>query len=176
MANGQIADIIAVEGEDIFTRPIYAGNAILKVKSSPKDAIKIVTVRTTAFDKAKVGSGAAGVEDVKAVDADSASLLLNTVSMCEIAQNVTKCCKWLIRIGTTTYLSEELTVSTRPDLSSAPRVVSGGRALKSQENFSQVLDPLADALGAGMYLSPASFGCDSVSRESGQGRDLYGAR
>ena len=51
--------------------------------------------------------------------------------------------------GPTKYLSEELTVSSRPDLSSAPRVVSGGRALKSQENFSSVLDPLADALGAG---------------------------
>ena len=51
--------------------------------------------------------------------------------------------------ATTKYVSEEMTVSSRPDLSSAPRVVSGGRALKSQENFEKVLDPLADVLGAG---------------------------
>jgi electron transfer flavoprotein alpha subunit len=53
----------------------------------------------------------------------------------------------------TQYLSEELTVSSRPDLSSAPRVVSGGRALKSQESFNQILDPLADALNAGEHIS-----------------------
>ena len=71
-ADRQIADIIAVDGEDVFTRPIYAGNAILKIKSSPKDAVKIVTVRTTAFDKASVGSGSASAEDIKEVTADSA--------------------------------------------------------------------------------------------------------
>jgi electron transfer flavoprotein alpha subunit len=69
----QIADIVALEGEDTFTRPIYAGNAILKIKSSPKDKIKIVTVRTTAFDKATIGSGAAEVEDVKEVSSNSKS-------------------------------------------------------------------------------------------------------
>lgn len=68
----QIADIIALEGEDTFTRPIYAGNAILKIKSSPKDKIKIVTVRTTAFDKAKIGGGSASTEEIKEVSADSA--------------------------------------------------------------------------------------------------------
>ncbi|KAI9635476.1 uncharacterized protein MKK02DRAFT_27136 [Dioszegia hungarica] len=126
--SSMIADIVALEGEDTFTRPIYAGNAILKIKSSPKDKIKIVTVRTTAFDKAAIGSGAAEVEEVKEVSGDS----------------------------TTKYISEELTVSSRPDLSSAPRVVSGGRALKSQESFSSVLDPLADALGAAVGASRAA--------------------
>jgi electron transfer flavoprotein alpha subunit len=55
----------------------------------------------------------------------------------------------LPRSATTKYVSEEITVSSRPDLASAPRVVSGGRALKSHENFNKILDPLADALGAG---------------------------
>ena len=55
--------------------------------------------------------------------------------------------------ASTKFVSEELTVSSRPDLSSASRIVSGGRALKSQENFDKVLDPLADALGAGMCLT-----------------------
>lgn len=60
--------------------------------------------------------------------------------------------------ATTKYLSEELTVSSRPDLSSAGRVVSGGRALKSHENFTKVLDPLADALNAGeSYLTIVNY-------------------
>ncbi|WRT65026.1 uncharacterized protein IL334_001967 [Kwoniella shivajii] len=127
--SSMIADIIALESSgDVFTRPIYAGNAILKIKSSPKDAIKIVTVRTTAFDKAKVGGGSASVEDVEATSTDAP----------------------------TKYISEELTISSRPDLSSASRVVSGGRALKSQENFNKILDPLADALGAAVGASRAA--------------------
>ena len=64
----QIADIVALESSGSeFTRPIYAGNAILKVKSSDKDTIKVVTVRNTAFDKAAVGSGSAAVEEVEVV-------------------------------------------------------------------------------------------------------------
>jgi len=124
-----IADIIALDSAgETFTRPIYAGNAILKIKSGSKDAIKVVTVRTTAFDKASIGSGSADVESVDAVAGESS----------------------------TKYLSEEMTISSRPDLSSAPRVVSGGRALKSQENFEKVLDPLADALGAALGASRAA--------------------
>ncbi|WVR04427.1 hypothetical protein IAU60_001430 [Kwoniella sp. DSM 27419] len=127
--SSMIADIVALEASgDTFTRPIYAGNAILKIKSSPKDKYKIVTVRTTAFDKASVGSGSATVEEVEATSGDAP----------------------------TKYISEELTVSSRPDLSSAPRVVSGGRALKSLENFNSVLDPLADALGAAVGASRAA--------------------
>jgi electron transfer flavoprotein alpha subunit len=104
----------------------------LKVKSSPKDKIKIVTVRTTAFDKAAIGGGSASAEEVEATGADSESPHRS-----------------VLMTATTKYLSEELTVSSRPDLSSAGRVVSGGRALKSLENFNKVLDPLADALNAG---------------------------
>lgn len=65
----QISDITAVKGEDTFQRPIYAGNAILTLKSSAKDSVKIVTVRGTAFDKAKKEGGSASVEEVSAADA-----------------------------------------------------------------------------------------------------------
>jgi len=94
-------------------------------------------VRTTAFDKAQIGSGSATIEEVETVSTDSECIRVTPLTP-----------------ATTKYLSEELTISSRPDLSSAPRVVSGGRALKSQENFGKVLDPLADALGAG--TSPMS--------------------
>ncbi|ORX34362.1 hypothetical protein BD324DRAFT_635573 [Kockovaella imperatae] len=121
-----IADIIAVESDgNTFTRPIYAGNAILKLKCN--DEIKVVTVRTTAFDKAKL-EGSASVEEVQPQTEEAA----------------------------TKFVSEELTVSSRPDLSSAPRVVSGGRALKSKETFDEVMDPLADALGAAVGASRAA--------------------
>jgi electron transfer flavoprotein alpha subunit len=87
---GQIADIVALEGEDTFTRPIYAGNAILKIKSSPKDKIKIVTVRTTAFEKAAIGSGAAEVEEVKEVSADSecTNLLVNSTDLSSLLPDI----------------------------------------------------------------------------------------
>lgn len=67
----QISDIIALEGADTFTRPIYAGNAILKLKSGDKDGVKVVTVRTTAFDKAKKEGGSAAVEEVSAPEVSS---------------------------------------------------------------------------------------------------------
>lgn len=70
----QIADIISLESSgDEFTRPIYAGNAILKVKSSPKDKVKVVTVRTTAFDKAGLSGNVSEVEEAKADAADGES-------------------------------------------------------------------------------------------------------
>jgi electron transfer flavoprotein alpha subunit len=128
------SDIIALEGEDVFSRPIYAGNAILKLKSTDKDAVKVVTVRTTAFAKAAAEGGSAAVEEVAAKDADSE---------CGVATGDNLSC------SPTKFVSEEIVVSSRPDLGSAAKVVSGGRALKSQDSFNQVLDPLADALGAG---------------------------
>ncbi|OWZ62957.1 hypothetical protein AYX15_04993 [Cryptococcus neoformans] len=124
-----IADIIALESSgDTFTRPIYAGNAVLTIKSSPKDSVKVVTVRSTAFDKAAVANGSALVEDVDIITVDIP----------------------------TQFVSEELTVSSRPDLASAARVVSGGRALKSKESFDTILDPLADSLGAAVGASRAA--------------------
>lgn len=141
----KIADIIALESSgDTFTRPIYAGNAVLTIKSSPKDSVKIVTVRSTAFDKAPVAAGSAVIEDVDIITVDSELMLNIHVSFTYVT------------LAPTQFVSEELTVSSRPDLASAARVVSGGRALKSKESFDTILNPLADSLGAGVY-SPFFF-------------------
>ncbi|GJC93894.1 electron transfer flavoprotein domain-containing protein [Colletotrichum higginsianum] len=113
----QISDITSIENENTFVRPIYAGNAIATVESS--DAIKVVTIRATAFPAAEVASGSAAIED--GVDPKSES--------------------------TTEWVSEDLAKSDRPDLSTASRVVSGGRGLKSKEDFDKVMLPLADSLG-----------------------------
>jgi electron transfer flavoprotein alpha subunit len=122
----QISDILSVEGEDTFTRPIYAGNAIATVKS--KDAKKVITVRTTAFEKASAEGGSGTVE---AVDAGSAS-------------------------GKAEFVGAELSKSERPELTSAKIIVSGGRAFGSSEQFHALLDPLADKIGAGVGASRAA--------------------
>ncbi|PWN54483.1 putative electron transfer flavo protein alpha chain precursor [Violaceomyces palustris] len=122
----QISDIIGLEGEDTFVRPIYAGNAIATVKSS--DKVKFFTVRGTAFDAAPTEGGDCPKEEVKA--ADVASL--------------------------TEFVEEKVAESSRPDLATAPRVISGGRALKSAENFGKYIEPLADALNAAVGASRAA--------------------
>lgn len=122
----QISDITEVTSEDTFVRPIYAGNVILTVKSS--DFIKLITVRTSAFPEPTVGSGKASIES--AVDPNAPA--------------------------TAAFVSEDLTVSERPDLGSAKKVVSGGRGLKDKENFDKVMYPLADALGAAVGASRAA--------------------
>jgi len=122
----QITDILSVEGSDTFTRPIYAGNAIATVKS--KDAKKVITVRTTAFEKAVAEGGSAAVEQV---DAGSDP-------------------------GLSSFVSLEASESERPELTSAKVIVSGGRAFGSSEQFHSLLDPLADKLGAGVGASRAA--------------------
>ncbi|MCJ1404285.1 Electron transfer flavoprotein alpha-subunit [Xylographa trunciseda] len=122
----QISDITAIESEDTFVRPIYAGNAILTVQSS--DAIKIITVRGTAFAAAELGEGSA--EITEGVDPNAAC--------------------------PTEWISEDLAKSDRPDLATAGRVVSGGRGLKSKEQFDAIMPPLADALGAAIGASRAA--------------------
>lgn len=122
----QISDIIKIESEDTFVRPIYAGNAILTVQSS--DAIKLLTVRGTAFGNDAEQGGSAQIEE--GVDPKA------------------EC--------PTEWLSETLTRSDRPDLGSAERVVSGGRGLKSKEEFDRIIPPLADALGAAIGASRAA--------------------
>ena len=122
----QISDILSVEGEDTFTRPIYAGNAIATVKS--KDAKKVITVRGTAFEKAATSGGSGSVE---AVDAGSPS-------------------------GKAEFVSAELSKSERPELTSAKVIVSGGRAFGSSDQFHALLDPLADKLGAAVGASRAA--------------------
>lgn len=122
----QISEITAVESADTFVRPVYAGNVMATVQSS--DAIKVITVRTTAFEAAAVSGGAAAVEAVSgAADA-----------------------------GLSSFVSQELTVSDRPELAAAKIVVSGGRALGSAEQFKAVIEPLADKLGAAVGASRAA--------------------
>lgn len=122
----QISDIIAVDSEDTFQRPIYAGNALLTVKSN--DKIKVITVRGTAFEKAATDGGNGEKAEVAAVDGSAP----------------------------TSFIEEQINQSSRPDLATAPRVVSGGRALKSGENFVKYIEPLADALKAAVGASRAA--------------------
>lgn len=131
----QISDILSVESEDTFTRPIYAGNAIATVKSS--DAKKVITVRGTAFDKAATEGGSGTIEAVSgASDA-----------------------------GLSSFVSEEIAKSERPELTSAKIIVSGGRALGSGEKFEEVITPLADKLGAGIGASRAAVDAGYVPND-----------
>lgn len=109
-----------------FVRPIYAGNAILTVQST--DSIKLFTVRQTAFPPAEQEGGSAAIED--GVDTKSESQ--------------------------TEFVSENLAKSDRPELATAEKVVSGGRGLKSKEEFDKLIPPLADALGAAIGASRAA--------------------
>jgi electron transfer flavoprotein alpha subunit len=121
-----ITDVLAVEGPDTFTRPIYAGNALQTVQSS--DAKKVITVRPTAFKAATIGGGTAAIEEVQ-VPAPAAR---------------------------TQFVREEIIKSERPELGAAKIIVSGGRALGSAEEFNRVLEPLADLLGAAVGASRAA--------------------
>jgi electron transfer flavoprotein alpha subunit len=129
----QISDVINIQSEDTFTRPIYAGNALASVKSS--DAIKVLTVRPTAFDKAADTGGSGAVEAVS----------------CEGA-------------GLSTWKSEQIAKSDRPDLASAGTVVAGGRGLKSGDNFKLVYD-LADKLGAAVGASRAAVDAGYIGND-----------
>ncbi len=122
----QISEVLSVESEDTFTRPIYAGNAIATVQSS--DAKKVLTIRGTAFDKAASGGGSGTIEAV-ASTGDK---------------------------GLSTFAGSEIAANARPELTSAKIIVSGGRALGSSEQFHALIDPLADALGAGVGASRAA--------------------
>jgi len=122
----QVSDILSVEGPDTFTRPIYAGNAIATVKS--KDAKKVITVRTTAFENAEAQGGSATIERV---DAEGTG-------------------------GRSEFVSMDASESERPELTSAKVIVSGGRAFGSSEQFHSLLDPLADKLGAAVGASRAA--------------------
>lgn len=131
----QISDILSVEGEKTFTRPIYAGNAIATVESS--DPKLVITVRGTAFDKAAPEGGSANVEAVGSTgDA-----------------------------GTSSFVSSEIAKSERPELTSAKVIVSGGRALKDSETFEATITPLADKLGAGIGASRAAVDAGYVPND-----------
>ena len=122
----QLSDIVAVESADTFVRPVYAGNVLATVQSS--DSVKVVTVRTTAFEAAAATGGAAAVEAVTA-GADA---------------------------GKSSFVGAELTKSDRPELAGAKIIVSGGRALGSAEQFKAVIEPLADKIGAAVGASRAA--------------------
>ena len=131
----QISDILSVEGEDTFTRPIYAGNAIATVKS--KDAKKVITVRGTAFEKAASEGGSGTVESV-ASTGDA---------------------------GLSSFVGAEIAKLERPELTSAKVIVSGGRALKDGETFEQLIFPLADKLGAAVGASRAAVDAGYVPND-----------
>ena len=131
----QISDILSVEGDKTFTRPIYAGNAIATVESS--DEKLVVTVRGTAFEKADAESGSAEIEDVSGPTGD----------------------------GLSSFVSQEIAESERPELTSAKVIVSGGRALKDAETFEEYIMPLADKLGAGVGASRAAVDAGYVPND-----------
>ncbi|MCE2856731.1 MAG: FAD-binding protein [Comamonadaceae bacterium] len=122
----QLSDVTLVVSADTFERPIYAGNAIATVQS--KDAVKVLTVRTTGFDAAAATGGSASVETAAAT-ADS---------------------------GKSAFKGSEIAKNDRPELTAAKIIVSGGRALGSAEKFAEVITPLADKLGAAMGASRAA--------------------
>ncbi|WP_058087750.1 electron transfer flavoprotein subunit alpha/FixB family protein [Aquabacterium parvum] len=123
---GQLSEITKVVSADTFERPIYAGNAIATVQSA--DAVKVATVRATAFDAAAATGGSAAVETLAAVAASAKS----------------------------SFVGREVTKSERPELVGAKIVVSGGRALGSADKFNEVMSPLADKLGAALGASRAA--------------------
>jgi electron transfer flavoprotein alpha subunit len=131
----QVSEIIGIEGDKTFVRPIYAGNAIATVESS--DPKLVITVRGTAFDKAASEGGAGTVEAVSgAGDA-----------------------------GLSTFQGSELAKSERPELTSAKVIVSGGRALKDSETFKELIFPLADKLNAGVGASRAAVDAGYVPND-----------
>ncbi len=129
-----MSDVCGVISADTFVRPIYAGNAFATVQS--RDKIKVMTIRTTAFDPAQATGGSAAVENVTGAG-DS---------------------------GLTAFVSQQLTKSERPELTSAKIVVSGGRGMGSGENF-RLIDALADKLGAAVGASRAAVDAGFVPND-----------
>ncbi len=131
----QLSDIIAIEGERTFRRPIYAGNAIATVEST--DPKLVITVRGTTFARAATEGGSASIEEVSGAGDQ----------------------------GLSTFIGCEESHSERPDLTSAKIVVSGGRALKDAATFEQVIVPLADKLGAAVGASRAAVDAGYISND-----------
>ena len=130
----QISDIISVEDGDTFKRPIYAGSCIATVKSS--DPVKVITVRTTAFDASLMSDGTATVDSGTPVDS----------------------------LNNSSFVSDEIAESDRPELTAAEVIVSGGRALGSSENF-KIIEELADKLGAAVGASRAAVDAGYVPND-----------
>ena len=129
-----LSDVSKIESADTFVRPIYAGNAFATVKS--KDAIKVMTIRTTAFDAQAATGGSAAVEAITGAGES----------------------------GLSKFVKQELTKSERPELTAARVVVSGGRGMGSGDNF-KILDALADKLGAAVGASRAAVDAGFVPND-----------
>lgn len=130
-----ISDVTDIKDADTFIRTIYAGNAVLTLKSL--DACKVLTVRGTSFEAASTEGGTAATENAPSVD---------------------------IKTDLSSWVKQELSKSDRPELTSAKRVISGGRGLKSGENFKLLYD-LADKLGAAVGASRAAVDAGFVPND-----------
>ncbi len=130
----QISDVIKIDGADTFVRPIYAGNVLATVQS--KDAVKVMTVRGTAFPAAAASGGSAGIETV-APAADA---------------------------GISSFVGQQLTKSDRPELTAARIIVSGGRGMGNGDNF-KLLEDVADKLGAAVGASRAAVDAGFVPND-----------
>ena len=130
----QISEIITVESADTFKRPIYAGNAIATVQSS--DSVKVITVRATGFDAAAAEGGSASVEAV------------------DVAKDA----------GVSSFVSDALAKSDRPELTAAKIVISGGRGMQNGDNF-EMLYKVADKLGAAVGASRAAVDAGFVPND-----------
>ena len=130
----QVSDIISVESDDTFKRPIYAGSCIATVKSN--DSVKVITVRSTAFDAATKNNS--GIEVIDITDEESS--------------------------GISKFVGEELAQSDRPELTAANIVISGGRGMQSGDNF-HLLDSIADKLGAAVGASRAAVDAGFVPND-----------
>jgi len=130
-----VSDVIGIKSPDTFVRSIYAGNATQTLKAT--DPVKVLTVRGTSFEPANLGSGTAPIEKISADGYDT---------------------------QLTTFISQELSKSDRPELTSAKVVVSGGRGLKSGDNF-KLLYELADKLNAAVGASRAAVDAGYVAND-----------
>ncbi len=129
-----LSDVTSVESADTFIRPIYAGNAIATIQSN--DAVKVATVRASAFDPVAKEGGNASVENISNVKANELS----------------------------TFVAEELAKSDRPELTAAEIVISGGRGMGNGENF-DILYKVADKLGAAVGASRAAVDAGFVPND-----------
>ena len=130
----QLSDISGIVDKDTFERPIYAGNAIATIQSA--DAIKVITVRTTAFDAAQIREQSVEISEIPATETSDLS----------------------------TFISTELTQSDRPELTAARVIISGGRGMQNGENF-EILEKVANILGAAVGASRAAVDSGFVSND-----------
>ena len=130
----QLSDISGIVDKDTFERPIYAGNAIATIQSA--DTIKVITVRTTAFDAAQIREQSVEISEIPATETSDLS----------------------------TFISTELTQSDRPELTAARVIISGGRGMQNGENF-EILEKVANILGAAVGASRAAVDSGFVSND-----------